>query len=65
MSASFGGCGCSLGREVCDCGAECRQGRGPQQKQPDPWTWHDFVLVVLLVWVIVCAINGWFPGETP
>ena len=59
-STKFGGCGCSLGREVCDCGWQCGQGRGPTREQIKPLAFWDLTPRESLLYAIgvVVAIAG-------
>jgi hypothetical protein len=76
-SKQFGGCGCSLGRDSCDCiggPVAGNQGRvpyafDPYADEPAPWLvrWMDRnpnlapVLMVAFV-LLVLGIGGWIDG---
>lgn len=64
--SSYGGCGCSIGREFCDCGLECRQGRGPSREQIKPLPILNMTAgealayaVCIVLTIGICMLKAW------
>jgi hypothetical protein len=58
MRAQFGGCACSTGKTVCDCGlSESNQGRGPSGSA---WSINDAIGASIFVGFVVAFFLGAF-----